>query len=225
MVTPVLPFSYFDPSRLAYVDLTIPSIQVTISPNPQMIATQLLASAESPTQRGPQKPTLSDLATTPGTTAASLIPLALRKWFPLVQIAPVFGFFGLWAWDRRRRYLEAHPHIVVRRRARRGLRQARRDLHAAVQKGDAAKLIKSGVEAMRIGAAPHFPAEPRALVGTDVMALLTDEERRGKIGETVLRLFALADADQFGKHPPDGSSLLPSHTDIEVMLSRLEAML
>jgi hypothetical protein len=78
---------------------------------------------------------------------------------------------------------------------------------------------------MRVAAAPHYPAEPRALVGTDVLALLTDEEQRGKIGTTVRQLFATADAAQFGTQPPDGRDLLAAHADIESMLSRLEAML
>jgi hypothetical protein len=63
------------------------------------------------------------------------------------------------------------------------------------------------------------------LVGTDVLALLTDEEQRGKIGTTVRQLFATADAAQFGTQPLDGRDLLAAHADIERMLSRLEAML
>ena len=223
--TPGLPFSFFDPSRATYVDLTIPSVRVTVKPGPQPTDTQALAFAESQKTGPASELVLSELATSPGTTAASLVPLALRGWFPLVQIAPMFGFVGLWAWDRRRRYLEAHPDIVARRQARRALRQARRKLRAAVRNGDAAGVVKSGLEAMRVVAAPHFPAEPRALVGADVLALLTDQERHGKIGETVRQLFATADAARFGTHPPDGRDLLASHPDIERMLSRLEAML
>ena len=194
-------------------------------PSTQSTDTQALAFAESLKYGGANEPVLSELATAPGRTAASLVPVALRGWFPLVQVAPVFGFVGLWAWDRRRRYLEAHPDIVVRRRARRALRQARRELQAAVRKGDAARLLKAGLEAMRVAAAPHFPAEPRALVGADVLALFTDQERQGKLGATVRQLFATADATRFGTHPPDGRDSLASHADIESMLNRLEAML
>ncbi len=223
--TPELPFSFFDPAHAIYVDLTIPSVRVTVMPGTQPTDTQALALAESQKLGGEKEPVLSELATSPGKTAASLVPVALRGWFPLVQVAPVFGFVGLWAWERRRRYLEAHPDIVVRRRARRALRQARRELQAAVRVGDAARLLTAGLEAMRVAAAPHYPAEPRALVGTDVLALLTDEEQRGKIGRTVRQLFATADAAQFGRQPPDGRDLLAAHVDIESMLSRLEAML
>jgi hypothetical protein len=194
-------------------------------PGTQPTDTQALALAELQKFTETNEPVLSELALAPGRTAGSLVPLALRGWFPLVQVAPVFGFAGLWAWERRRRYLEAHPEIVVRRRARRALRQARRELQAAVRKGDAARLLTAGLEAMRVAAAPHYPAEPRALVGTDVLALLTDEEQRGKIGTTVRQLFATADAAQFGTQPPDGRDLLAAHADIESMLSRLEAML
>jgi hypothetical protein len=223
--TPVLSFSFFDPTRATYVDLTIPSVRVTVKPSTQPTDTQALAFAKSQKSSAANEPALSELAISPGATATSLVPLVMRPWFPLVQVAPVFGFVGLWAWDRRRRYLEAHPDIVARRHARRALRQARRMLRAAVRNGDAAGVVKFGVEAMRVTAAPHFPAEPRALVGADVLALLTDQERRGKIGETVRQLFATADAARFGTHPPDGRNLLASHADIEGMLSRLEALL
>ncbi len=223
--TPELPFSFFDPTHAIYVDLTIPSIRVTVMPGTQPTDVQALALAELQKFTETNEPILSELAPAPGKTATSLVPVALRGWFPLVQVAPVFGFVGLWAWERRRRYLEAHPDIVVRRRARRALRQARRELQAAVRKGDAARLLTAGLEAMRVAAAPHYPAEPRALVGTDVLALLTDEEQRGKIGATVRQLFATADASRYGSHPPAGRDLLAAHADIQSMLSRLEAML
>lgn len=223
--TPELPFSYFDPTRATYVNLTIPSIRVMVMPGTQPTDTQALALAESEKYGRATEPTLSELAKSPEKTATSLVPLALRGWFPLVQVAPVFGFVGLWVWDRRRRYLEAHPGIVARRRARRALRQARRALRAAVRNDDAAGLVKAGLEGMRVAAAPHFPAEPRALVGTDILALLTDQERQGEAGETVRRLFATADATRFGANPPDQRDLLATHADIEGMLCRLEAML
>jgi hypothetical protein len=223
--TPVLPFSFFDPNRATYVDLTIPSVRVSVARGTQPTDTQALAFAESPKFDGTMEPALSDLATSPGKSAASLVPLALREWFPLAQVAPVFGFLGLWAWDRRRRYLEAHPEILIRRRARRALRQARCKLRTAARNGDITGVVQLGVEAMQVATAPHLPAQPRALVGADVLALLTDQERQGKIGETVRQLFATADAAQFGAHPPDGHALLASHADIERMLSRLEAML
>lgn len=223
--TPALPFSYFDPTRATYVDLTIPPVSVTVQPGPQPTDTQALAFAASQKIGATNEPVLSELAKEPGATAASLVPLALRRWFPLAQAAPVLGFVGLWTWDRRRRFLEAHPDIMVRRRARRALRQARRELQAAVRKGDAAGVVKFGVEAMRVTAAPHFPAEPRALVGSDVLGLFSDQERQGKFGETVRQLFTHADAAQFGTQSPDGRTLLAAHGDIERMLSRLEAML
>jgi len=223
--TPELPFSYFDPTRATYVDLTIPSVVVTVKPGPQPTDTQALAFADSLKPVTAKGPGLSELATSPGTTATSLVPLALHGWFPLVQVAPVFGFFGLWAWDRRRRYLEAHPGLVTRRRARSALRRARRRVKTAVRDGDAAGMEQSGVEAVRIAAAPHFPAEPRALVGSDVLALLTDQERQGKVGATVRQLFAFADANRFGTPRQDGRDLPASHADIEELLNRMEAML
>ncbi len=223
--TPELPFSYFDPARAAYVDLTIPSLRVLVNPGIQPADTQAQALAASENHGEAKELTLSELATSPGKTAGSLIPLALRGWFPLVQVTPAFGFIGLWLWDRRRRYLAAHPDILARRRARRSLRRVRRSLRVAVRRGDTAGVLRSGLEAMRVAAAPHFPAEPRALVATDILALLTDQERQNNTGQTVRQFFAAADAAQFGAYTAEGLTLPATSAEIELVLLRLEKLL
>src|SRR5205823_3906522 len=119
-----------------------------------------------------KEPELSGLAPAPGRTAWSLVPWQRQAWFPLVQLAPAALFAGLWGWDRRRRYLEEHPNVVLRRRARRALRRERRALKEAARSQDGQRFAATAVNAMRIACAPHFPAEPRALVGSDVLQLL-----------------------------------------------------
>lgn len=223
--TPEIPFSYFDPDRGVYQDLTIPSVPLTVKPGQHSTDTQAVARGESPAAGRAKERRLSELATTRGAMASSLVPLPLRGWFPFLQITPVLGLVALWAWDRRRRFLERNPDIMVRRRARRELRRARRQLRNAISHSDVAGVASWGVKAMRVAVAPHFPAEPRALVGADVLSLLGEVDRQGATGATVRRLFAVADAARFDTKPAALSSLPALHADIESVLNRLEAML
>jgi hypothetical protein len=223
--TPPIPFSYFDPDRDVYHDLTIPSVPLTVKPGQQPSDTQAVARAESPEAGRAKERRLSELATTHVAMATSLVPLPLRGWFPFLQIAPVLGFVGLWAWDRRRRFLERHPDILVRRRARRELRRARRQLRNAISQNDTAAIASWGVKAMRVAVAPHFPAEPRALVGADVLSLLGEVDRQGAGGATIRRLFEVADAARFDAKPVASSGLPAAHAEIEHVLDQLEAKL
>ena len=168
---------------------------------------------------------LSGLAASRGRTASSLVPPQQQAWFPLVQLAPAVAFFGLWSWDRRRRYLEQHPDIVLRRRARRALRRQRRILQRAARAADAPRFAAAAVSAMRVACAPHYPAEPRALVGGDVLPLLPEPERSGRAGEVVRRFFAVTDATRFGTAAPNAADLLPLQPDLERVLQQLEEKL
>jgi hypothetical protein len=165
------------------------------------------------------------LATSRGRTAASLEPPQQQAWFPLIQLAPAAAFFGLLSWDRRRRYLEQHPDVLLRRRARRALRRQRRILQRAAQAADAPRFAAAAVSAMRVACAPHYPAEPRALVGVDVLPLLPEPDRSGRPGEVVRRFFAVTDAIRFGTLSPNPADLLPLQPDLERVLQQLEERL
>ncbi|HXP60809.1 MAG TPA: BatD family protein [Dongiaceae bacterium] len=170
--TPPIPFSYFDPKRAVYVDLTIPAVPVSVLPGEKGGDLRVLGQADRRSEESEKEPGLSGLAPGPGLAAATLAPVQRRPWFLLVQLAPAAAFFGLWAWDRRRRFLEQHPEVVLRRGARRALRRQRRALQRAARAGDARRFGEAAVAAMQAACAPHYPADPRALVGTDVLPLL-----------------------------------------------------
>jgi hypothetical protein len=139
-----------------------------------------------------------------------------------MQLAPAAFFFGLWCWDRRRRYLEQHPDILLRRRARRALHRQRRSLERAARAADAPRFAAAAVNAMRVACAPHYPAEPRALVGADILPLLPESDRTGRPGEVVRRFFDVTDATRFGTGAPDTTDLLPLHPDLDRVLQQLE---
>jgi len=222
--TPAIPFSYFDPARSAYVDLTIPPVPVTV--NPGSTPSESLALVQAvPAPEGEKDSRLSGLAPFPGRTVRSLVPAQQRPWFLLVQLLPAAAFIGLCLWDRRRRYLEQHPDVLRRRRARRALRRNWRTAREAAHARDASGFAAAAVNAMRVACAPHYPAEPRALVGSDVLALIPHTGGSGSPDQLVRRFFAVTDASQFATVVPDATELLALQPDLERVLQQLEARL
>jgi hypothetical protein len=166
---------------------------------------------------------LSGLATTPGKTAANLKPLQLHGWFVFVQSLPIVALLILWQWDRRRRFLEAHPEIVRRLQARRALKCERKLIRDAIIAADENLFATHAAAAMRIAVAPHFPADARALVGSDVLDQLDAAQRDSSEGATVRKIFAAVDA-QFNREAGElvSLSLAP---EVENILQKLEAKL
>lgn len=222
--TPEIPFSYFDPKHHRYVDLSIPSVPIKVLPG-RAPAGAAAAELESGPSGDEQKPALGALAETPGTVAATLEPLQQRRWFTFVELGPVILFGILWGWDRRRRYLEAHPDMVRRRKARRALRRERRQLRNAARAGDSQRFASGAINALQIASAPHYPAEPRALVCADVLQLLDPAERNNGAGSVVRRFFAETDSVRFAAPPGTNGSLLELQSDLERILEKLEARL
>ena len=220
--TPVIPFSYFDPERAAYVDLSIPSVPVEVTSGALTSAARLWAELGMAADDAKQPLTLSTLAPSPGRTGGGFVPLQLRGWFMLVQLLPLLGFAGLWGWDRRRRYLVQHPDVVRRRLARRAFRQERRALQKALEAADPLRYAEVAVRAMGVACAPHFPAEPRALVCRDVLEVIGES---GSSGDIVRSLFAVADASRFSASVSNGRELMLRQGELEQVLRELEARL
>ncbi len=218
--TPAIPFCSFDPVTGQYVDLSIPPLPVTVIG--ESLPTQLPVRDETETVSAPTE--LSTLAPTPGKRVASLKPLQLRGWFVGLQLVPVLGFIALWQWDRRRRFLEAHPEIVRRRHAKRRLRRERIKLQTAVSTGDTGGFILHAADAMKIACAPHFPAHPQALVCGDVLSQLDDTAQGELAGRTVQKIFNAADS-RFAGAFQTPADLLALHTDVESVLNELEEKL
>jgi hypothetical protein len=221
--TPVIPFSYFNPVKAAFVNLAIPPVAVTVQPAATPVDAVALAEAEAVLPETEKEPVLNGLATAPGRTMGGLVPYQQRRWFPLVQLVPALVFAGLWRWDQRRRYYAAHPEILLRRRARRALHREWSALRKAASLGDTPRFAVCAVNAMRVACAPHYPAEPRALVSSDVLPLLTD--MNGSAVGAVRRIFAAADADRFATQPPEARDLLVLRPELDRVLAQLEEKL
>ncbi len=228
--TPAIPFSYFDPAKKAYVDLTVPPLPVNVAPAPVSTAqaTPPPEITPLPTNNPPddeEKLSLAGLAPAPGPSISSLAPLQQRPWFLAGQLIPAAVLGGLWAWDRRRRHLREHPEILRKRRARRGIRRQLRVARRAAAAQDAAGFARSAAEALREACAPHDAANPAALVCADVLQELPVAEQQGRSGDVVRRLFAASDAMRFGGKAADGAGLLSLQPDLEQLLEQLEARL
>ena len=221
--TPKIPFSYFDPDKAAYMDLSLPPVNVTVLPSATPLDVVALASTNEPAFRGEKEPKLSGLAANPGRTMTNMIPVQQQGWFPLVQLSPVVVFVTLWGWDRRRRFHEAHPEVLLRRRARRALHREWAAARKAAALGDTSRFAACAVSAMRVACAPHYPAEPRALVSSDVVPLLPEFESNG--GKVVRQIFAAADAERFAEQPEPAKDLLALRGDVDRVLTQLEAKL
>jgi hypothetical protein len=74
---------------------------------------------------------------------------------------------------------------------------------------------------MSIAVAPHFPANPQALVSGDVLLRLADAGLNGAAAETVRKVFAAADA-QFAANPQAQPDLLALRPGVETVLQKLE---
>ncbi len=225
VATPEIPFSFFDPADGRYADCTIPSVPVSVLPGAVPVDLPVMRQAEALSEPEEKEPVLSDLAKTPGLAATSLVPLQRRAWFPLVQLAPAAAFVGLWGWERRRRYFEAHPNALLRIRARRVLRRQRRLVERAARRGDTAGFATAAIAAIRTACSPHFPAEPRALVGADVLAVLPESDRTGPPGQLARRFFDRTDASQFASETIELADLLKLHGELNQLLDCLEAKL
>jgi len=230
--TPAIPFSYFDLAKKAYADLTIPAVAIKVLPplggtppsaEPVKTATVSIDDPDHPTTAN--DPVLTGLIGSPGRTGSSLVPLQQQPWFLVLQLAPAALLGGLWLRERRRRFLELHPEVVLRARARRGLRrQLRLARHAAAAR-DTRGFVTATVNAMREACAPRAAANPAALVCADVLEALAPAERDHAEGQLVRTLFGVADADRFEDLAPDGTRVLALQPQIETLLEKWRARL
>lgn len=222
--TPPIPFSVFDREQMAYVDRSIPALDIRIITEgvPADWKLENWTAGESRTETAP---VLGQLAKSPGKSVGSLVPLQFRPWFFALQLAPAIALLGLWLWDRERRFLEAHPEVLRRRQARRALRRERRELRRAAAAGDAAGFVRRAVAALQIAAAPHFPAAPRALVCGEILSLVSEPERGGRTGEVIRSLFARDEATSFAREPENSAPLFALLPDLEQILTQMEERL
>ena len=101
-------------------------------------------------------------------------------------------------------------------------------MRRAARASDAPRYAAAAVNALRAACAPHYPAEAGALVGTDVLPLLTAADGSSashRAAEVVRRFFVVADAARFSPDSTDAAGLLSLEPELEQVLAQLEAKL
>ena len=151
---------------------------------------------------------------------AGAVAWAKRLWPLLLLLAAMALVFAM-GWHR---YLTLQE-LVERREALRALRRERRTLQRAIANQDGPGFARSAVTAFQIAAAPHYPAESRAMVCSDVLGLFQETDQRGRPGELIRALFEQNNAADFSREALNGRSLFDLKTELDRVLQQMEARL
>ena len=229
--TPAIPFSAFDPVKKRYINLTIPGVSVQIDPGLESRDAQKeavhLNAANSDLERrsGVEKKAVFTGIVKNAGAAKKLKPLQQSWRFQLGQLVPAGIIAGLYFASRRRRHLELHPEILVKRKARRDLRREQKVIYRAVAAKDQPAFTLAAARALRIACAPHQTANPAALVCADVLRELRKTEQVNGQGELVRTIFQAADDLRFAKPPSYDRDLLALQAEVNQLLGELKERL
>ncbi len=207
--TPVLPFSYFDPERRAFVDITIPPLPIHVKPSsvaPEAAPAAPMNNEVSRAEEPPRtvEPAMTGLEEKPGRWTHSPGPPFRERWVLVIGLAPPVLLLVLWAWRRRRDYLAANPQILRRRRAHAAARRALGRARAAARKGDRGEFLRASAGALREAASPLDTASADSLTREDVLRLLGNDAGASAAARKV---FDSADAVNYS--PADAGEMEP----------------
>jgi hypothetical protein len=189
--TPVLPFSYFDPERRAYVDITVPPLPIQVKASSAAVAPTPVETVKGDTPRAEEpprtvEPAMTGLEEKPGRWTQSAGPPFRERWVLVLELAPPVLLLALWAWRRRREYLAANPQIIRRRRAHAAARRALARARAAARKGDRGEFLRASAGALREAASPLDTAHAGSLTREDVLRLLGNDPDASAVARKVL---------------------------------------
>jgi len=206
--TPPIPFSYFDPAKHTYVDITIPPMAVNVKAAPGATTAPTEATVAEATPTAPPlepEPILTGLAETSGYWTRKLGP-DFRIFF-YAQLAPPALLLIAWLWRRRRDYLAAHPEIPLRRRSRAAARRALSKARLAAHRDDVPAFLRAGTGALCEAATRYRGATAGSLTPGEVLRHL-----EGDAAVAARTIFEHADANRYASSasaPPRPANLLP----------------
>lgn len=214
-------FSYFDPQKEAYVELTAPPIPVKI----EAAKTNFTPQSALPTAKLPE----SDLELSKSLTSeealltlnyqpkpARSVGYAILKSPSFISLNALTGL-ALVGWAlalaRRKRNRE-DPTYPARSAAKEGLKASRQAYLKALQASDAEAFYKHGQQAIRQAATIRTGHSRQSADSAEIASLLSDEA-----AEDCRSFFATANAHRFGGH--SRKDLKQSQQEIERILKAL----
>lgn len=213
LMTPKIPFAFFDPDGPAYHDLSIPSVAVNVRPSPAAPLPHPenfaggLDSTDAPVAAG---------LPSPAVRAVHFVgcgwPISEQRGFWLAQLVPLIGFLGLVAWDERRRYWRAHPELVRRAQSRRQFRLAREQMRQA---SEGMAYVRAAISALREACALPVDAHPRALVAEDILRQLPAEVNRAQAEPVVRWLFEAWERQTYRGESTSDEAIFARRAEVE----------
>lgn len=224
LLTPKVRLSYFDPETRSFTRLEFPPEEVTVTGNAPAKVELVTIDPSAPS--GPAAPKAVAGLATPAPAARTFLEQNVRA------IRPLATTLGFWAANGVlvvsttlilggalcAGYIATHPREVMRWRARRALRSARKRALAARRRLDQENFAAEVVEGLRQSTAALLPAEPRALTQSDILRVLPAAD-----ADLVARLFQRADGTRFGTTAP--AEVLADAEPALELLRQLEARL
>lgn len=201
---PARPFSYFDPERKRYVEITTQPIALTIAPAPQT-KQRSASGAPAGTSRDAVPAEEWELAPNqiaPG-TPQDPVPVTSRPWFIALQLVPpIVLLAGTW-WVRRRERLAADPAHQRRLAARRGVDAELAALKRARAAGDAAAFFVAARRAVQ----QQLAADPEHAASLTLADLESLTAAHPELRDEVRAIVGRADAVAYSAAPVRGDEL------------------
>jgi hypothetical protein len=207
---PARPFSYFDPDKRRYVELTTQPIALTIEGAPRAAggtspgapASAAGTRSDRQAERGAVDGDQWELA--PNQIAAGApadaTPVATRPWFLALQLVPLLLLAGGSWWARRRDRLHADPAYHRRLAARRRVDAETEAMQRAAAAGDTAAFFAAARRAVQECLARDPDREAGSLTLSELETLIGD---RAALRDELHAIVGRADAITYsGEHVP-----------------------
>jgi hypothetical protein len=219
--TPAVRFSTFDPEKKAFESVEFIPVNVKVSGNApakvELVTIDPSAKVGTPTAKAVTG-LLAPQVATGAKGVAKIEPLAGSKSFWVSNTALLIGVLLSAAIVGAVGYLAAHPEVLVRRRARKAVRRARRESAVALGHQDGAAYAQALTAGLRAGAAALLDAEPRALTQSDILRVLPAAD-----ATLLAEVFLAADGEKYGAK--DVRRSVEDDARLQAMLNTLEAQL
>jgi hypothetical protein len=201
--TPIIPFSYFDPDRNGYVDLSVPpqSIQVVPPTDASTANINMDLASSSGSSGHDAEPIFVGILDNMGSSVRPIKPLQQDGLFLLGIFGPLCLFGILFGYYRFDQWRAMHPEAIQKFRS---LRQAKNHLNQyrqALAQGDVDQMVASGVLFFQHLSSYPLKATAQSVTYLDVLPLLDRANLSADHRHAIQDLFQISDSSQFASSP------------------------